>query len=120
MRRTNLFHHISNEKCLLLSSQAFNARGAAPAEKSCEAQGMMKLHVALAGLLVCFLSGLAWKRYDGLAGTMTVVCPPAGGGAAPGTQGSCNLAGKYDLSHLTQPREQKLLGPIQDDEALFL
>lgn len=29
------------------------------------------------------------------------------------TPGGCDLAGKYDLSHLTQPREQNLLGPIQ-------
>jgi predicted O-methyltransferase YrrM len=27
---------------------------------------------------------------------------------------------KYDLSHLTQPDEQAVFGPIQDDEALFL
>lgn len=26
----------------------------------------------------------------------------------------------YDLSHLTQPGNQNLIGPIQDDEALFL
>ena len=26
----------------------------------------------------------------------------------------------YDLSHLTQPEDQKVIGPIQDDEALFL
>ena len=26
----------------------------------------------------------------------------------------------YDLSHLTQPSEQNVIGPIQDDEALFL
>ncbi len=28
--------------------------------------------------------------------------------------------GKYDLSHLTQFRDQHVIGPIQDDEALFL
>jgi len=27
---------------------------------------------------------------------------------------------KYDLSHLTQPEHQRVIGPIQDDEALFL
>jgi hypothetical protein len=27
---------------------------------------------------------------------------------------------KYDLSHLTQDTSQKVIGPIQDDEALFL
>lgn len=27
---------------------------------------------------------------------------------------------KYDLSHLTQSREQNVIGPIQDDEAIFL
>ena len=27
---------------------------------------------------------------------------------------------KYDISHLTQPENQIVLGPIQDDEALFL
>ena len=27
---------------------------------------------------------------------------------------------KYDLSHLTQDASQKVIGPIQDDEALFL
>ena len=26
----------------------------------------------------------------------------------------------YDLSHLTQPEDQAVMGPIQDDEALFL
>jgi predicted O-methyltransferase YrrM len=26
----------------------------------------------------------------------------------------------YDLSHLTQPQKQNVVGPIQDDEALFL
>jgi hypothetical protein len=26
----------------------------------------------------------------------------------------------YDLSHLTQPEDQRVIGPIQDDEALFL
>jgi hypothetical protein len=29
-------------------------------------------------------------------------------------------AGKYDLSHLTQPPDQYVCGPIQDDEALLL
>lgn len=29
-------------------------------------------------------------------------------------------SGKYDLSHLTQPSNQDVSGPIQDDEALFL
>ncbi len=28
--------------------------------------------------------------------------------------------GKYDLSHLTQPSNQVVAGPVQDDEALFL
>ena len=27
---------------------------------------------------------------------------------------------KYDLSHLSQPENQNVSGPIQDDEALFL
>lgn len=73
---------------------------------------MKSAHVALVGLLA-FMAGHFWSRGPG-GGPATVVCPPnpAGGG--------CDLAGKYDLSHLTQPREQKLLGPIQDDEALFL
>ena len=26
----------------------------------------------------------------------------------------------YDLTHLTQPENQNVSGPIQDDEALFL
>ena len=26
----------------------------------------------------------------------------------------------YDLAHLTQPENQNVSGPIQDDEALFL
>ena len=36
------------------------------------------------------------------------------------TDGRAPNSGKYDFSHLTQPSNQDVFGPIQDDEALFL
>ena len=43
-------------------------------------------------------------------------------GPCPGVleRGSADGGGKYDLSHLVQPADQNIGGPIQDDEALVL
>jgi predicted O-methyltransferase YrrM len=43
-------------------------------------------------------------------------------GPCPGvlTRGTVDGAGKYDFSHLVQPADQNIGGPIQDDEALVL
>ena len=80
----------------------------------------MKLHHVLTVSLLAAITVACWSGAGGLAtpGRLTMpVCPPPAActEAVAVTQpaGGCDRAAKYDLSHLTQAADQRVLGPVQ-------
>lgn len=72
------------------------------------------------------LAGIAASEVARLQSMNTTAAPSFGTASEPGpcpgadTRGSVDGNGKYDFSHLVQPANQNVGGPIQDDEALAL